>query len=48
MKWLKETVDKIDLTDSKMQLAERCIIFESNLLDFSNVEICNILNFWLC
>lgn len=30
MKWLKGTIDKIDLTDSKMQLAEWCIIFESN------------------
>lgn len=30
MKWLKETVDKIDLIDSKMQVAEWCIIFQSN------------------
>lgn len=30
MKWLKGTVDKIGLIDSEMQLAEQCIIFQSN------------------
>lgn len=30
MKWLKGTVDKIDLIDSEVQLAEQCIVFQSN------------------
>lgn len=35
MEWLKGTVGKIYLVDSKVQLAEQCIIFQSNaLFDF--------------
>lgn len=30
MKWLKGTVDKTDLINSEVQLAEWCIIFQSN------------------